>query len=275
MRFIVLFTLTFGIATSAAGQMKIDSEPSGSRIILNGDTLNHRTPHLLKNIHAGTHRLVVYKQYPDSLVKEIKTVELKSATDTLNLQFKLKKSETALRISSFPSHAEVWIDRNPDLNILPYRYTPSLITEIEGGIHKIALRKTGYLDTLINIRIHPYEMNYFTVKLKSASDDYIMEQEIFERKRDARKTGKYIIGWSLLPALTGLWCYYESWNYFYKTRDIQKDISQSLITQGENYEHLRQDFRNSKKQTADYEAKAIRLALLTTLSLGAGFYLYF
>lgn len=117
------------------GAIQVNSTPSGATIYLDEVNTNHLTNYLLTNIPVGSHTIKLlksdYLDWQDTVV----VVE----DDTVELSATLIQKKGAIRVSSKPVGASVWLDA-----INTYKTTNCVLTNVSVGSHSVKLTKTDY-----------------------------------------------------------------------------------------------------------------------------------
>ncbi len=121
-------------AVTDVGDIYIISSPSKAAIYLDGKLTEWTTPKLLEGIPAGKHTIEV--RSGELLAK--KEIDLKKGAIE-NLDLKLAKLAIAVKVTSEPQEAEIYV--NGELS----GTTPTVIN-IPVGTHTVIFRKNGYQD---------------------------------------------------------------------------------------------------------------------------------
>jgi len=93
-----------GGGVSVFGQFKVDSDPSGATLFLDGKTRDEKTPAVLSDIPAGSHTLRLIKDDLGAVLTfDLADGEVKKLSAQLS-------NEAALTVTSTPFDAELWVD---------------------------------------------------------------------------------------------------------------------------------------------------------------------
>ncbi len=125
------------------GVIKIDSEPSGATVFLNGQEVG-QTPYLGQSIRTGEHRLKLTHPLFSDASATIEVLDNK----IVNKQLKLEVGTGSLLIESVPSGA--WIELDGER--LP-ETTPHKIDNLTTGVHHLLLGKE-YLGQELAVEVH-------------------------------------------------------------------------------------------------------------------------
>ena len=122
--------------TPMPGSILISSSPSGASIYLNG-SYQGKTPFTITNVVAGLHTIALkLTDYQDwSRIINV------AAGQTSSVSASLTSITVSISVSSIPSGADVYLDGNLKGT------TPTTISDVPQGEHKIKLRKIDYYDS--------------------------------------------------------------------------------------------------------------------------------
>jgi PEGA domain len=143
------------------GNIFLESEPVGADIFLDSIKTGSATPDTLKNITIGDHRVTLKKaNYRDT------TFTLTVETNITASKLVLLKSLVAtgnIYIGSSPANAQIFLD-----SVNTNKVTPDTIKNIVTGLHKITLKKNGYIDTTFQVTVEEKNIVSKTITLNPA-----------------------------------------------------------------------------------------------------------
>jgi hypothetical protein len=123
---------------SAAGEVRVLSNPSGARIYLDGEITQFRTPTLLSAISSGGHSVRLTSPGYRDWIKKFKLAGGQSLIFEATL---VPVGTGSLEIQTVPSGARIFIDGQKMV-----RQTPTEIPNLIIGTHTILLQREGYED---------------------------------------------------------------------------------------------------------------------------------
>lgn len=213
----------------------IKTQPAGAGIYLDGTLIDGKTPITIENLVAGRKHTVQAKKGNLAASREVALI----SNQVVRISLSLKKQRTALRVTSSPSEAELYLDRKYGLNNKPDQLSPAIFFNINPGEHTISFFKLGYCDTSVVVKVKGNTRNLFHVKLTELlKDDDIIRQKHFIKKRTHRRIGRPIIYSSAGILAAGGILYYLAIKDHDVAIDTKTKIDNSMIRSGAEYEVL-------------------------------------
>jgi eukaryotic-like serine/threonine-protein kinase len=134
----------FPEATTASGDLRVTSAPSGVRVFISGMTQNDWvTPFTAAGLDPGVYEVQFSKSGYTSKTQDV-TVE---AGKTASIDVSLLESGGSISINSAPSGAGVWLDGKST-----GKTTPATLS-VDQGSHRIELRKQGFENEAATINV--------------------------------------------------------------------------------------------------------------------------
>lgn len=248
----------------------VKSVPADASIYIDGKLADGRTPVMIENLTPGTHRIQVKKADMQASA-DVQLVGNKVVTVSL----KLEMLKTALKITTTPFDAEVYLDNKRSLSRYPSRITPAIFYDISPGVHKVSLFKVGYADTAFPVMVKEYESSEFSLNLLPITDEkQILSQKKFVKHRSFRKIGRFMIGGSLLLAAGGGVLMWLAQRDYDDALTAKNTLEQSSIS-GPDYDKWKKE--NEDKSNAGNTKTWISIGLFGTMAAlgGVGIVLYF
>lgn len=172
-----------------------------------------------------------------------------------------------LRISTWPSDAEIYIGERPESFVRQSRLvTPQEISVSDSdSLIRATFFKPGFADTTIDIRLSAPGKNFVWIELAEESDLDKMEwQKSILQEREKKWTGKILFFSGILPlALSGTFAGLAEWN-FHKADEAKESLERSVIQDGERFRKWENDFHDKKES-----GKNFRTAAIVSLGVGA------
>jgi eukaryotic-like serine/threonine-protein kinase len=136
------------VATPAAtipaeGQIIISSIPTEATVQIEGLSQSWRTPQTIGSLAPGTYKITVSKP---GYASDVRNVEV-GAGNRLAVNVRLNVTKGFLNIAGSPAGASVLIDGKDTGKITPASFM------LDPAVHKIVLRKSGYLDSGTDIQL--------------------------------------------------------------------------------------------------------------------------
>lgn len=131
---------TITLKLGGSGSITFTSEPSGAYISLDG-TIIGTTPHTKTDIKPGEHQITITK---NGYYNWRKTIDMTGNTQHIYAVLSSISPENAIRVSSVPSGAAIYLNGLYQGETMENGYFP--ITDIRTGQHTILLRLSGYND---------------------------------------------------------------------------------------------------------------------------------
>ncbi len=212
----------------------IKTDPKDASVYIDGKLMDGRTPGTFENLTPGKHTVQVKK----ADFQASRDVEL-IGNQMVRISLKLEKQKTALKITSKPTEAEIFLEKEKTLSKKPDQLTPGIFYDITSGPHKFSLFKVGYVDTTLSITIKEFESNNFSISLVEETDNKkILQQKKFVKRRKQRKPGRIMIIGSVGLAAAGAILMYYAQEDYDDAMDIKDKLDLSSIKSGPVYEDL-------------------------------------
>jgi serine/threonine-protein kinase len=140
-----------------AGQVTIDSNPSGAQVQIDGRAdANWVTPYTATGLAPGAHTIVVSKS---GFGQESRTVEIASGGKAA-VNISLSQLSGMMSVTSDPPGASIIVDGKDTQKVTPSRIT------LDKGLHTVLVRKTGYLDETTSASGQPGQTLTFAPTLR-------------------------------------------------------------------------------------------------------------
>lgn len=139
-----LTALLLTAAPAHAGQIVLESEPSGAEVYLDGKRLG-RTPLLAAEVPDGTHEVEL--RHPGYQTGHMTVRVLRDLTTRRQVQLSRQGASGELRVTSEPLGAQVILGGRP------VGRTPLHLRRVTPGEHTVVLRRPGYRDEKRTIRV--------------------------------------------------------------------------------------------------------------------------
>lgn len=248
----------------------VKSTPEGARVLVDGRIMDGVTPLTVQGLPAGRHDVRV--QRGDSAASAILTLRSRRIE---RVRLALRRQETALKVISAPSEAEVYLNCRPGKSRWPDETTPALF---EGGLDSvihITLFKPGYFDTSFTVLTARNKETSVNVSLAAADTGYRNLQERFVIQRKHRHWGfRLCLGAGLLAA-GGAAAVILALKDYDDAEAAKTTLDQSVIRSGPGYEGLLKENKD-KSDSGNLKATAgVGLFGAAAACLGAGLLLYF
>jgi hypothetical protein len=127
----------------AEGQITVSSIPADATAQIEGLSQSWRTPQTISSLAPGTYKVIVSKP---GYASEVRNVQV-SAGNRLAVDVRLTVTKGFLNIAGSPGGANVLIDGRDTGKITPASFM------LDPAVHKIVLRKSGYLDSGTDIQL--------------------------------------------------------------------------------------------------------------------------
>ncbi len=184
-----------------------------------------------------------------------------------SLLFAEAPATKTLRISTWPSDAEVYIGERPESFVQKSnRTTPQEIPVSDSdSLIRATFFKPGFADTTIDIQLSAPGKNFVWIELSEESDLDKMEwQKSILQEREKKWTGKILFFSGILPfALSGTFAGLAEWN-FHKADEAKESLEHSVIQNGDHFQKWENDFHDKKES-----GKNFRTAAIVSLGIGA------
>jgi len=149
--------VTIGSPVSRTGTLYLKSSPSAAMVYVDG-VYYGLTPRKVTGVSPGIRRVKMtkegYSDYVEQVMVTTSGIKMVMAT--------LRPATGSIRVSSIPSHADVYLDS------ALVGTTPMTVTGISPGTHTVALKKDGYQDYIRTVTITDGEtvrmVNIFLLK---------------------------------------------------------------------------------------------------------------
>lgn len=141
------------------GFLKLNSNPPGADIILNGESTGQTTPTLIGPLKKGLHEITLQIAEFENWTKKFTISKMDTLFDSVNL-VPIKHKFGNLVVKSNPTRASIFIDQE-DSGLK----TPAVLEKITAGQHEIQLKKVGYQSISKMIDITSDEVAEWTATL--------------------------------------------------------------------------------------------------------------
>jgi len=143
------------VSRVAMGALRVETDPEGARVFIDGNEMPERTPGIFNDIPVGRHKVEMktdrYKEIRDILVAEGQTTSL-----TVKLAREIKAS---LKVESDPSGAMITLD-GKEVGV-----TPQIFTNMDLGAHNIKIAKKGFGTKIENVILQGEEFIKYKAQL--------------------------------------------------------------------------------------------------------------
>ncbi len=148
-----------GAATPAQGEMVISSVPAGATVEIEGRAgSSWKTPQTIGSLVPGVYKVTLHKS---GYASEARLMEVSGGNRAL-LDVKLTPTQGFLNVTSTPDGAQVLIDGKSTGRITPAEFT------LEPAVQSIVVRKDGYLDAAMEIKLTAGQTASYAPSLKAA-----------------------------------------------------------------------------------------------------------
>jgi hypothetical protein len=186
-----------------------------------------------------------------------------------------KNQQITLSISSSPSKAEIYINKEPGKKTSPDAYTPIMLKNIKETTISLTLFKKGYSDTTLLLDFAPattQNINIFMVPLPVTA---LEAQNQFLRDRFHVKLGRYcFISFPMFMAAGAGFLYYSE-NNKEKADKARSYLDKTIIQSGPEFEAMQRQYTNETRKRNLKLITGIALFGVAAVDLGAGLVLYF
>lgn len=252
------------------------SNPEACSLFVNGIPLKQVAPDTIKNIRPG--------KYTISVMRVLKDVEWWGSTvirinaDSLNkVEIPVQRPSTRLTLNTDPEAVEVFIDREPTVNIFPDYMTDVVVEDINPQPQvTLHLRKVGYRDTSITTEVRAYMPNIVNVEMVPVLDDleFIEQQNAFNAERRKRRIGRGLLWGSIVPFIAGGVMWYLAESDWTDAANKKKSYNKSAFASADTQQMVKDN--HDLNDSGDIKGGvAIGLGALGLGLLTAGFILAF
>lgn len=254
----------------------INTIPRGAEVYINGNKENGSTPVLLKNMTPGKYFIYTRKMVDSAEWSSYKSVSVLQDSIT-QFDTALTESKTMVQIISEPEKAELYFGETREIGRKPWRYTPVILEIDTAGLLQISLFKIGYRDTTLSYNVKKNTLNQVYVRMEKLSDNgTIAEQELFDKKRDQRRTGRTMIINSILTAAISTAFFIKSDDYYDRAIKYKRMLDDpAVIWDPGSYNIYKEKNKDYTDKYRAILAGGWGFAALTGLLSGIGFVLYF
>ncbi len=189
----------------------------------------------------------------------------------------LPDSARTLRISSWPSGAELYLGDRPGSFVkkAPLGSPCEIRLGRSDTLVRATLFKPGYSDTTLDIRIADFPRSFAWIELQEADLDRIELQEQILDRRKNRQVGKVLFASSLVPlALAGTFAALSE-AHFHDAEKARKKIENSVIREGDAYRSFERKFSDAKESGKNYRTAAAVSLGFSALFLVSAVIFYF
>lgn len=184
-----------------------------------------------------------------------------------------------LHVSSFPTHAELYIGERPSSFEIPGSLKTPVTLQIPSDSLwiRLTLFKTEFSDTTLDVSFKQKKGNqYLMIMLSPETNPFLLEkQQDILKKRNQREWGKNLIRTSSIPLIvSGIFAGFSAY-YFNQTEQKAKRINNTWIRESSSFEKLVQNHRDDQKKGKSFRnASAVSLGI-SALLFSTGLYFYF
>ncbi|MFH0918981.1 MAG: PEGA domain-containing protein [Fibrobacterota bacterium] len=248
----------------------VKSIPDSARVLVDGRIMDGVTPLTVQGIPSGRHDIRVQK---GNLAAT--TIVSLGARQIKKLQLTLRQQETALKVLTNPSEAEVYVNAQPTRSRGYDQLTPAVFESPKGDRIRLTLFKPGFLDSTFTVVLSKNTENMVSVDMKAGDPEYLKLQNRFLSQRMKRRVGFRLSLASVLLAAGGTTSVLLAQKDYRDATDAKNRLDQAAILSGPDYE--RDVALNKKKNDAGNLKSTLGYGLLGagTVGLGAGLYFYF
>jgi hypothetical protein len=184
--------------------------------------------------------------------------------------------KTKVSVSSFPSKAEIYINRKPGKKISPIARTPATINDVEGPAVQMTLFQKGFSDTTFILNLEQFQAKYVNISLPPLRAEGIDAQNQLLHDRFQVNLGRWCFYVSPLFLAAGAGCLYYADKNFKKADAIQITYNQSFRPENDPQKKALVKQRDDELD----QGKMKRYAAIGSFGVGAlvfatGLFLYF
>ncbi|MDR1759573.1 MAG: hypothetical protein LBR60_03495 [Fibrobacter sp.] len=184
-----------------------------------------------------------------------------------------------LHLSSFPSHAEVFLGERPASFARQSTLQTPVTLEIprDSLLFRLTLFKMEFADTTLDVKFKRREGDqYLMIMLSPETSESKLErqQKILDQRRH-REWGKNLTKVSAVPLLASLVFAGFSAYHFDQAEQKAKQINRTWIRENNSFNQLTNEFHGEKKKGKDFRNYAAVSLGLSLLLFSAGIYFYF
>jgi len=248
----------------------VKSAPDSARVLVDGRIMDGVTPLTVQGLPAGRHDIRVQKG--DLAATTIVSL---GARQIKKLQLMLKQQETALKVLTNPSEAEIYINVQPTRSRWFDQLTPAVFENPKGDSLRLTLFKPGFLDSTFTVILSKNKENMVSVDMKAADPEYLKLQNRFLSQRMKRRVGFRLSLASALLAVAGTTAVVLAQKDYGDAEDIKNRLDQAVILSGPDYDR---DVDLNKQKNDDGNLKStLGYGLLgaAAAGVGVGLFLYF
>lgn len=174
--------------------------------------------------------------------------------------------ERYLHVSTNPSGADLYVgDAHPNFSKNPdYRIPAFVPVPLDKDQILITLFRPDFRDTSINVTLSQKDTSFLIVGLAPAFDEtFLQEQQADLNHRSRRNLGHRLMIASIVPLAASAIAAGVSAYEINKANDCKRNIENTVITSGDNYQQDKKDFKEYRDN-----AKAAKKAALVSLVAG-------
>lgn len=184
---------------------------------------------------------------------------------------------TSLRISTYPSNAEVFANTAPQRGQLPLGLSPHTIP-LADSLQNITiyLFKLDMRDTALDIRLHSGRNNFVVVRMRPQLDSLALQaQQDFLSRRAWKKRGQNVLLASLLPLALGSYYTVTMARHYHRAEQYQQKLESSVIVQGPLWDSNQQGFQRERNSGDTEQSKAMSFGAVALGMAAVGLVLQF
>ncbi len=174
--------------------------------------------------------------------------------------------ERYLHVSTNPSGADLYVgDAHPNFSKNPdYRIPAFVPVPLDKDQILITLFRPDFRDTSINVTLSQKDTSFLIVALAPAFDEtFLQEQQADLNHRSRRNLGHRLMIASIVPLVASAIAAGVTAYEINKTNDCKRNIENTVITSGDNYQQDKKDFKEYRDN-----AKAAKKTALVSLVAG-------
>ena len=174
--------------------------------------------------------------------------------------------ERYLHVSTNPSGADLYVgDAHPNFSKNPdYRIPAFVPVPLDKDQILITLFRPDFRDTSINVTLSQKDTSFLIVALAPAFDEtFLQEQQADLNHRSRRNLGHRLMIASIVPLAASAIATGVSAYEINKANDCKRNIENTVITSGDNYQQDKKDFKEYRDN-----AKAAKKTALVSLVAG-------
>lgn len=267
------------VATSPpVSWVKVETDPEGAEVRLQGKNTQCRTPCTLRLQEEGRVVLEAYWEHDQQYFAGRTTLHIRLG-DTLQTFIRLQRSKMGLILRSQPPHAEIFpMPKKTPLKLhnRALTRTPAELPILHPGEHGFLLFKPGYRDTLVKVLPDILDPTIIHVEMEKISDSTeFLQQKAFFTLRQRKRSGLY-----LAAASSGAWVGAALLRWlaekdYDRARNIRRQLEQPSTQAGPGFQERRADNKKAWEEGQNKVRRSAGMAILGAGMLSTGLILWF